>query len=195
MSITGVLAISAAVTGCAWPDAGVSSAPRPSDVRLVVCMTLGSDVPDFTAAEKMAQKMFAEIGVRTEWPQRGDACAKGGDIVITLSYQTPASKLPGAFAYALPYEGAHIVVFWDRVQRKVPPAVAPMLLAHVLVHEITHILQGTSRHSETGLMKAAWSSDDLYQMRKKPLKFTEEDLLLIHRGIAKRSLATLSIGK
>jgi hypothetical protein len=139
--------------------------------------------------------MFAEIGVDTEWPQRGDACAKGADIVITLSYQTPANQLSGAFAYALPYEGTHVVVFWDRVQKKVPPAVAPALLAHVLVHEITHILQGVSRHSETGVMKAVWSSDDYFQMRKKPLEFTEEDVRLIQRGLATRSLAPPGIGK
>jgi hypothetical protein len=28
------------------------------------------------------------------------------------------------------------------------------VLAHVLVHEITHILQGIDRHSESGVMKS-----------------------------------------
>ena len=195
MRITTILAISVAGTGCAWPGQGVSSGPRPWDAHLIICMTLGADVPRLTGAEKLAQKMFAGIGVETEWPQRGNSCSKSGDIVITLSYQTPASKLPGAFAYSLPYEGRHIVVFWDRVLRKVPSSVAPILLAHVLVHEIAHILQGVNRHSETGVMKAAWNPDDYFQMRKKPLEFTEEDVALIHRGMAARSLAVRSIGK
>jgi hypothetical protein len=155
-------------------------------------MTFGADIPRLTGADKLAQKMFAGIGVETEWPQRGNDCSKGGDIVITLLYQTPVSKLPGAFAYALPYEGRHIVVFWDRVLRKVPSAVAPILLAHVLVHEIAHILQGISRHSKTGIMKAAWGPEDFFQMRTKPLEFTEEDVRLIHRGLAARSNAMTS---
>ena len=195
MRITAVLAISAAVTGCARADSSASSAPRLSDAHLIICMTLGSDVPRVTGADKLAQRMLAEIGVETEWPWRGSRCVKGGDIVITLSYQTPASKLPGAFAYALAYEGRHIVVFWDRILKKVGSAVAPILLAHVMVHEIAHILQGVSRHSEIGVMKAAWNPDDYFQMRKKPLEFTEEDVRLIQRGIAARSVDVPSIGK
>lgn len=61
--------------------------------------------------------------------------------------------------------------------------VAPVL-SHVLVHEITHILQGAARHSEKGVMKARWTSDDLVQMSRKPLGFEREDIDLIHAGMA-----------
>ena len=60
-------------------------------------------------------------------------------------------------AYALPYEGTHIVILFDRV-RKMQPNYVPAVLAHVLVHEVTHILQGIQRHSESGVMKAHWDS-------------------------------------
>jgi hypothetical protein len=103
--------------------------------------------------------------------------------------------MTGAFAYSLPYGGRHIVVFWDRVLRKVGSSVAPILLAHVLVHEIAHILQGVSRHSKTGIMKATWGPEDYFQMRTKPLEFTDEDVALIHRGLAARSLAGTGMGK
>ena len=188
MRITAKLAIWSAVAGCAWSSPSVSSVPRLSNAHLIICMSFGPDVPRLTGANKLAQNMLAEIGVKTDWPQRGALCAKGGDIRITLSYQTPASKLPGAFAYALPYEGRDIVVFWDRILRKVSSEVAPILLAHVLVHEIAHILQGISRHSGAGIMKAAWGPEDYFQMRKRPLEFMGEDILLIHRGLAARRL-------
>ncbi len=58
-----------------------------------------------------------------------------------------------------------------------------MLLAHELVHEITHILQCLDRHSETGVMKARWTADDYCEMRWKPLTFTPEDIQLIHLGM------------
>ena len=55
-----------------------------------------------------------------------------------------------------------------------------------MVHEITHILQGISRHSDSGVMKANWSGEDFQQMRYKPLPFTEQDVVLIHRGLKMR---------
>jgi hypothetical protein len=48
---------------------------------------------------------------------------------------------------------ADIRVLYDRVQAMVSPAHEPHLLAYVLAHEIVHILEGTGRHSATGIMK------------------------------------------
>ena len=58
------------------------------------------------------------------------------------------------------------------------------VLGHVMVHEITHIIQGVSRHSDTGLMKPHWSSHDLTEMRYKPLPFAQEDLILLYSALA-----------
>lgn len=192
MRITAILAVSA---GCACAGSTLGSAEPSSHATVAVCMAFGFDVQPLIVAERMASKMFAEIGVDTEWPKRGGSCLRGDTIIVTLSYQTKESDHPEAWAYALPYEGTHIVVFWDRIQRKVPTARAPVLLAHVLVHEITHILQGVSRHSETGMMRATWSADDMFKMIKKPLHFTEEDVDLIRRGLESRPTATLSLVK
>jgi hypothetical protein len=73
-------------------------------------------------------------------------------------------------------------VFYDRIKQKPAPG---ELLAHVMVHEITHILQGISRHSDSGVMKANWSGEDFQRMRYKVLPFAEEDVVLIHRGLAR----------
>ncbi len=35
-----------------------------------------------------------------------------------------------------------------------------MVLAHVLVHEITHILEGLNEHSQEGIIKARWTFQD-----------------------------------
>ena len=151
-------------------------------------MPLGFDFQPLVIAQKLASKMFAEIGVRLEWRTSG-LCAEN-DIVITLSYKTPDEQLPAAWAYALPFDGRHVVVFWDRIQRKMPPARAPIVLAHVLAHEVTHILQGVPRHSESGLMKPLWTSADYFEMGRKPLPFTTEDVILIQRGLEARQNGT-----
>jgi hypothetical protein len=72
--------------------------------------------------------------------------------------------------------------------KKWPSDLAPALLAHVLVHEITHILQGVDRHSETGVMKARWTTADYVQIRAQPLPFTDWDIDLIQEGLASRGL-------
>jgi hypothetical protein len=52
-----------------------------------------------------------------------------------------------------------------------------------LAHEIAHVLEGTVNHSGVGIMKARWTPRDYEEMSRRPLKFTEEDLILIRRGL------------
>src|SRR5260370_28543152 len=96
------------------------------------------------------------------------------------------SNSPEAVAAAWPYEGTHIEVAYDRV-KAVPASQQAALLAHVLVHEITHILQGISRHAPTGIMKAHWEEADYRAMRRNPLPFTPDDIELIRMGLEKRA--------
>src|ERR1017187_6710765 len=52
--------------------------------------------------------------------------------------------------------------------------------------EITHVLQGMTRHSETRIMKAHWDDRDLRKISSKGLAFTPHDVLLIHQEMAAR---------
>jgi hypothetical protein len=150
-------------------------------------MVLGQHQVELRQAQEIATKMFADIGVQVEWRTDRHPCAVSGAIVIKLTEDTPRNYRPGVFAFALPYEGVHIQAFYDRIKGSAGPPRLPSLLAHVMVHEITHILQGIHRHSETGLMKAQWSREDLLTMAWKPLAFGDEDVYLIHFGWKKRA--------
>jgi hypothetical protein len=55
-----------------------------------------------------------------------------------------------------------------------------------MTHEITHLLQGISRHSATGVMKARWGTKDVVDMANNPLPFTPEDIDLIQCGLVRR---------
>ena len=117
---------------------------------------------------------------------RGHGCPVGvGAIVVSLSYDRADNERTHAFAYAQPYEGTHIVVFPNRF-REFDLHQRLCVEAHVIVHEITHVLQGTSRHSATGIMKARFDQRDCAKMRHKPLRFTQEDIDLIYLGLKKR---------
>ena len=105
--------------------------------------------------------------------------------MVDLATDTPKQLRPGALGFALPYEGTHITVFYDRVLQTVDSKMVPAVLAHVLVHEITHILEGCDWHTSAGIMKASWTRADYKQMARQPLSFTGEDLQLIQFGLTK----------
>jgi len=144
---------------------------------------------DATLAEEIASRMFARIGVALHWREVGHNCP-GEAIVVSLTTRTPEGLQPHALAYALPYECTHIRVFLDRIHQVSlhGPNLERYLLAHVLVHEITHILQGTNVHSDRGIMKARWDQKDYDQMmRGAGLAFTPADVYLIRSGLEARA--------
>ena len=140
-------------------------------------------------AEDVASKLFAAAGVRIKW---GYGHPKEDAISIEFSERTPSDFRPGSVAFALPYEGIHITVFYDRINRTTAADLMPTVLGHVLAHEIAHVLQRIDRHSETGVMKAHWTNSDLDKMVAKRLSFAAEDIELIQRGLATRARLTLA---
>ena len=144
--------------------------------------SINRDVKD--QALGLAHRMFSNIDVDIRWHSGRPSVEDRNAIVIELTTGTPVTLRPDALAYALPYEGVHIQVFWDRVNIYDAPS---ELLAHVLVHEITHILEGIPRHSENGVMKACWSNQDFKAMRRMPMRFAPVDIKLIHLGLEARN--------
>ena len=108
-------------------------------------------------------------------------------IQIRFTSESPRSVSTNALAFALPYAGGvnAITVIYPRIQ-----AIAGgnrtlelSLLAHVLAHEIGHVLQGTTLHSDTGVMKTQWTGWDYDAMVRRPLDFAPEDAAAIVRGL------------
>ena len=139
-------------------------------------------------AQKLAEQMFATAGIRVAWrigaPSEANLVEER-PMVVRFAASTPASDHPGALAFAVPYEGVHIKIFYGRVKAGAP-RITQVVLAHVLVHEMTHILQGIDRHSETGIMKAHWTAQDYTDMAWKALSFTSDDIDRIQYGVSAR---------
>ncbi len=68
------------------------------------------------------------------------------------------------------------------------------VLGHILVHEIVHVLEGTGRHSEIGLMKARWSGEDFRDITGTGLDLASEDCLLL-RTLFSPTLANVDQGR
>jgi hypothetical protein len=188
MKIPAALVIVATVAIAAAGTASARNIEVPAETGEVVpvCVEAVSsqDWHSMIQAEGMASKMFLAAGVIVKW-RSGKDCPVDS-IRISLSWHSPASDHPRAYAYALPLEGVHIVLFWDRIANAGGPQALPYLAAHVLVHEVTHILQGACRHSDTGVMKTTFTGMDIAAMQTHALPFTEEDLDLIHAGMEVR---------
>ena len=140
-------------------------------------------------AQRLATRVFADIGIQLEWGacKRADQSSQT-PIQVRLVSRAPERFPSGVLGYAVPYR-RHIIIFFDRIEVM---EYAWIVLGHVMVHEITHIIQGVSRHSDTGMMKPHWSSKDLKEMRYKPLPFTPEDLILLDSGLAMRRESTVT---
>jgi hypothetical protein len=141
-------------------------------------------------AQGIASGILATAGVHVTWRTgQPKAHELGRPILIDITADSPETLYRGALGYAYVFEGVHIGVFYDRVRNASYPHATAILLAHVLVHEITHILEGVDRHSGQGVMKAHWTEDDLVQMLYKPLPFDPEDVVLMRAGLASRGYA------
>ena len=88
--------------------------------KVTVCMDPSADGREIRTGQKLASKVFARIQVEVDWRELRACPVDRNALQITLSYNTPEHQLPGALAYALPYEGSHIVVFYDRLRKSSP---------------------------------------------------------------------------
>jgi hypothetical protein len=165
------------------------TAQRPQS-PVTVCMKDGT-TPGWVAVEarSRASQMFSEIGVAIQWRRCGGS--RQQDISIRITDATSPGFKPGALAYAEPFQN-RIQVLYDRIEAAASASMAPAVLAHVLVHEITHILEDVRCHSATGIMKAQWNSDDYRIMASHPLAFAAIDVELIRSGIDVRSAMLLA---
>ncbi len=174
--LAAMLAVAGA-TVCAGQSAAAQKA------RVIVCMKPDQSV--LMGVRPWASSMFARIGVRIEWR---DSCPVGaGAVQVRLSHDSSGIRNSGALGFSLPYQGT-VVVFVDRGEKFDRDGV-PSVIAYVLVHEITHVLEGIDRHSATGIMKARWDDRDFYQMRGKRLLFAQEDIDFIGAALKVPRLA------
>ncbi len=176
--------------------AGVSAAadgPAP-EATVILCMNLGNTQQIASRARTTATEIFQRIGVRAEWRHDGPSCpVASGAIRITLSEDPPRNDHPGSLAYAMPFEGTHIVVFYDRMRANHDSNQLTYLLAYVLVHEVTHILQGISYHPRSGIMKARWNSSDYISIQNRSLGLSDEDAERIRAGLAWRETRPVAL--
>ena len=147
-------------------------------------------IAELGRAQQTAVKVFAGIGVPVVF--RSGALGKSAEgafsIELQLDAKAPAQLHAGALAFATPFRvsGTRIRIFCDRVRNASPESGPGIALGYVMAHEIAHVLEGVSRHSVEGIMKAHWEKPDYRQMKSLALLFDPADDELIHEGLERR---------
>jgi len=140
--------------------------------------------------EKLASDIFGAIGIRVKWNRNvppEEQVRKEGAMLVDIRYDWHEEQ--GAAAAAMPYEGSRITIAYSHMRWiESHPGLGPKVFGYVLVHEIAHNLQGVSRHSRTGIMKAIWDTRDYIEMKFGTLHFEPFDIELIHAGLASRGV-------
>jgi hypothetical protein len=160
---------------------------KSADPVVLVCSHHGVDEV-ISRAQMIATQIFVPLGVRLRWSSAGSQCAEAA-IRISYSHDTPRTLLPNALAYSRPFadpdgKGVQIEIFRDRVIGGAGELARIQILAHVIAHELGHVLGGSDWHSVQGVMRARWSTQDLTTMQRHNLGFSQEDVLIIRAGVA-----------
>jgi hypothetical protein len=153
-----------------------------------------------------AGRVLAEAGVNVIW-EKGAANAAEGRLTVWTPGHPPDTRgylvarlligPPGDFSeaelgYALPFvsEGAHVTVYYDRVEKvffatKGMPSIGSMLGA-AMAHEIGHVLTGSAEHSPEGVMKGNWGVAEFRLLSCKRFHFTAENAAALRTAVAER---------
>ena len=169
------------------------SKPKPVGPGVVVYVRQDNLlVAELGQAERTATGVFARIGVPLVFRAGAEPKSNGegaASVEMQLDAKTPAQFHAGAMAYAMPFgvSGTRIHVFCDRVRNTSADGGTGVILGYVMAHEIAHVLEGVSRHSAEGVMKAHWEYPDYRQMKSGTLPFDPTDTESIHAALKKRA--------
>lgn len=126
------------------------------------------------AAEKMAAKIYDQVGVSIAWRncrtqaepelERCEAATDHRQLVLNIEHQ-PRTLVADAFGVAFLGDdgwGMFCDVFYDRVLElhRGGRARDATILGMVMAHELGHLLLGSNSHSDTGIMRPKWQSED-----------------------------------
>jgi hypothetical protein len=182
-----------------WVFGAAAAEPnaQTGECSVTVRANVRHDMPErmLLHAELRSPAMFREIDVEVHW-RMGSVQANAANnaccapVVVQLENVRGCSASSEALGHAtsLAQPGTRINVFLDRLVAYRDENLETAILAHVLAHEITHVLRSENRRSANGMVKAHWDIADYQCAKSHSLPFAPEDVESIRRGIAKRML-------
>ena len=112
------------------------------------------------------------------YTNRQDECRPRRDIALRILPSAPTGLPSTILALAIPFSpsGVNVTVFADRVVGAAHQVNRPVptVLAHVIAHEIGHVLLRSVQHTQRGLMASQWTEHEYSLMAVSGLLFLPE---------------------
>jgi hypothetical protein len=155
-------------------------------------------------AEVQADRIMRKAGVTAEWVDCAEArsdrsndgvCQEKPDpklfVIGIRGDNAPGSSSGSALGFAMSRSRSskHAVVLYPRIIQVVHANADLLdegtLLAHVIAHELAHLLFASTAHGE-GIMRANWSRLEFEMMSEQTLLFTSRQVHLLQRTLQER---------
>lgn len=165
----------------------------------------GVNETELAKATAEASWIFGKAGVKVKWvhcnPESNDHAGTGpcGDTLDALSFSMGlVSKAPDflrdtGMGFALVYSGQrnHAGVVYSRVAELARANAllvkTDLVLAYAIVHEIAHLILGSTDHSPAGILRAGCRPEELAALSQRRLLFGPADAAALHRKLLERS--------
>lgn len=182
----------------------------PQAISVLVYNYAGVGARVLAGTEVEASRIYGGAGVAIEWlhcplsPTEGagpdfDACRKAGrrtNVAVRILPQAMALRYPhveDSFGFALYAEDGALptianVFAYDAQQLSNRSGIRmPVILGHVVAHEIGHLLLGAGSHSREGLMCAHWRVRELALIARGAMRFSDAETGSIRINIGQRA--------
>lgn len=192
----GVLAAMAGTGGYAGIGKG-------EDLRVVVVINNQAGYADavVAGATDVAGRVFRQAGVVVTWHEAADGSVydQGADLLINLTRANgTAMGIQGTGLAAVPADGRPGYLIWvfrpavdkvfdDRWLHAPRSLLLPIVLGHVIAHEMGHLRGMTRKHASEGLMKAKWQKTEIQLAYQGELRFSRAECEKIRLAVRARN--------
>jgi hypothetical protein len=170
-------------------------------LSLVIRVYDNTGVPaaDMHAALAAAEAILRDAGIAVTWRQCPCENSDGEQIepvgpaeLIVRVAEAPPAGFPGSLGFSIVdverRSGTLATIFADRVNAlsALAGTQSGPLLGRAIAHEIGHLLLGTTRHADRGLMRGLWTTIDLQKDQPWDWALSAEDGARMRRALAAR---------
>ncbi len=173
--------------------------PRRPEITVRVFNYAGIPSDAIARAEREVIRIFSTTGIQAHWLNcplspatalNTPICPgswRWTDLLLRLIPLATADRSINSLGFSLPSSegGVVAVIFYDRIEEltKAGVAGAGQILGYAVVHEVGHLLLGSTIHSPAGIMSSPWSREDVKLAR---LLFTRQQARAIRGEVIRR---------
>jgi hypothetical protein len=174
----------------------------PSNLKLTVQVYNSASVAPGTliAAEDEGARIFREMGIAVRWLNCpltiSEAAANPiciapvppSRIAVRITSEMPANLAESSLGVAFTETGIYVTIYYPRVEESAKEGIAnhSQILGHAIAHEMGHMLLGPVPHSRFGIMRGAWTAEDLRSIAMGAFLFKPYQSVLIRQAAMRR---------